>query len=751
METQTTRPAADPRESDEVLAPSLNNRSTSQFVRAGSVWLDLAMAAVAGLLYALIVMGPGPLNPRNVNWVTPDPAYHYIGWEMFRRDPKVHWPLTYTDRLGYPEGESVALLDLNPLLAVVLKPLSLLLPEPCQYFGLEVVLACALQFFFAFRIFRRILGANFMGIALCSAFFLLSPPLNYRFMGHYSLSNQWLLLAAILVFFSPQQAQLRRLSGAPMQAQQESSNAIRRFVISAVVLTAVAVGINPYIAFQVLLVLTAGVASLLWQRRLSLARAASMMVLLCGTGLVTAYSLGLVIEGGRGYGTGGYRVLSMNLLSLVDPRGWKSIILPQLPGVAGQYEGYAYLGVSALTLAGIVLVMTVLQRRKLPSLNLRWLVPLLVCCAVLTLMALSTKVTLGSGTLIDLDPREKLSAYLAPLRATGRLFWAPYYLLLTAVLAGPYLFFRRLWANLLLAGALVVQFADTRSLRHWVHTTISEAHPTPLKSPIWSTLGSMHQNLIVLPAFQCANNGAPGGPESYRVFGFLAVKQRMRTNSYQSARFTEVARDWHCGQSIAALSEQPLSPDSAYVVTPELAARIEQGPTGPGKCHDLDRFILCSTKTDFGLSSVLMSPEARLENAIANSGFEDGDLSPWSPVWEVNPSVSTARAHSGTHSLSESGVGSVYQDVTGLEPWQTYTVSAWASASPNATATAQLIVYDPSDNVSTSSAFLNAGTGWQSLSHSFTAGREGTVRLHLSRGPGSGTIYWDDIHISREK
>src|SRR5271166_704012 len=416
MEPLTTRPAADSRETHEVFAPLLNARSESPFAWADSLWFDLGIAAVAGLLYALLVMGPGPLNPRNVDWLTPDTSCYYIGWELFRQDPKLHWPLTYTDRLGYPEGESVALLDVNPLLAVVLKPLSPLLPEPIQYFGLEVVLACALQFFFAFRIFRRILGANVVGIALCSAFFLLSPPLNYRFMEHYSLTNQWVLLAALLVL---------------LQAQQESSKSIRRFVISAVVLTAISVGINPYLALQVLLVLTAVVASLLWQRRLTLPRAAGIMVLLCGTGVAVAYSLGLVIEGGRGYGTGGYRVLSMNLLSLVDPRGWKSIIVPQLPGVTGQYEGYAYLGVGALILSGIVLVMAVVQRRKLPSLDFRWLIPVLVCCAVLTLMALSTKVTLGSGTLIDLDPREKLSGYLAPLRATGRLFWAPYYLLLT--------------------------------------------------------------------------------------------------------------------------------------------------------------------------------------------------------------------------------------------------------------------------------------------------------------------------------
>src|ERR1700743_135643 len=111
-----------------------------------SVGFDLAIAFVAGFFFALLVMGPQPLNPRNINWIAFDPAYHYIGWELYRQDPHVHWPITYTDRLGYPKGESVALLDLNPLLAVTLKPFSHFLPEPAQYFGLELILACSLQF-----------------------------------------------------------------------------------------------------------------------------------------------------------------------------------------------------------------------------------------------------------------------------------------------------------------------------------------------------------------------------------------------------------------------------------------------------------------------------------------------------------------------------------------------------------------------------------------------------------------------------
>ena len=310
MGTQATPPAADLPRTHTVPVEGASRRS--QPAHAGSLWFDLTIALVAGLLYALIVIGPSPLNPRNVDWVTVDPAYHYVGWELWRQDPHVHWPLTYTGRLGYPKGESIALVDLNPLLAVLLRPFSPLLGEPFQYFGLEVVLACALQFFFAFRIFRLVLGTNVLGVALCSVFFLLAPPLNYRLMQHYSLSNQWLILAALYLFFRVQ------LPTQPKKGWmgRPSSNAIRQFVISGTVLAGVAVGINPYIAFQVVLLLVTGIASLLWQRRVTALKAAGIAVLFWTAGFLVAYSLGLVIEGGRGYTTGGYRVFSMNLLSL---------------------------------------------------------------------------------------------------------------------------------------------------------------------------------------------------------------------------------------------------------------------------------------------------------------------------------------------------------------------------------------------------------------------------------------------------
>jgi hypothetical protein len=181
---------------------------------------------------------------------------------------------------------------------------------------------------------------------------------------------------------------------------------------------------------------------------------------------------------------------------------------------------------------------------------------------------------------------------------------------------------------------------------------------------------------------------------------------------------------------------------------PDVADAIAHGPTGPGKCHDLDNFILCSTKTDFGLSPGLMTADERVEHAVSNPGLEDRDVAPWSTNG-VAASVSTARAHSGTHSLAETGgPGTIYQDINGLQPGRTYTASVWVSAAPDTSTGAQIIIYNPSDNTGVSSASVRPESAWQRLSQSFTAGREGAVRIHLARGPGGGAVYWDDIHLS---
>ena len=564
-----------------------------------SIAVNLLIAGAIGFGYILLVLGLAPLNPTNLSWLFEDAATYYVGWELFRQDPRLHWPLTFTDRLGYPLGDSIAFMDPNPLLLMLLKPLSPLLPTPFQYLGIAAVLTASLQFFFAARLFRLLLGRDVLGVLLPSVFFVMAPPMTLRLMNHYTLANHWLLVAALCLFVSLQKA---------------TGDKMRRLVLPCGLLSGVAVGVNPYLAFMAVIVVGAGVVTAWWRHRLGWKTASGIFAVIGMACLLFALALGLIRSGG-GYANSGYREYSMNLLAPIDP-SWYSLFLPPLSS-SGSFEGYNYLGAGVLALA--VMVLPLFSRSRLRQLTAAEIVPLAVGCLALTALAASTKVSAGSLLIADLDPHETLTKYLAVFRASGRLFWMPYYVILTAILAAAFILWRSRKAAVLVAVALLVQFADTVPLRRAVRTYVSASHPLPFHSPPWSSLGQEHANLLVFPPWQCGAD-TPGGWDGFRLFGMLAAGQHMRTNSYYAARYSAASLAFHCDQAIEDLLQKPLSPDSAYVVSLSAAGVIAAGPTGPSACHTLDGFILCSAKTDFGLGPSsffkvpLMYPSGRIES-----------------------------------------------------------------------------------------------------------------------------------------
>jgi hypothetical protein len=711
--------------------PSIKPKTSLQW--PASLGFNLCVATVVGFSYAVYLLG-SILDPRNLNWLTWDSAAHQLGWTFFRQDPHFHWPLTYTDRIGYPVGLSVALMDINALLAVLFKPLSPILPDPFHYLGIEALLVLVLQFFFALVLFRLLLGPDPAAVVLPSLFFLISPIVCHRFaVGHYSLSNHWLIVAALALF---------------VLVHREPAISLRQFFAAAVTLAGISVSINPYIAFQVVLLLTTAVLALLWRRRIGAAGALVILSAMAGVGTGVAYVLGFIIPGGRGYGESGYRAFSMNLLSPIDPASYGAIFHARQLFSVYQVEGYSYLGAGVFVLLIASVLLLVLSSAKLPRVAARIWIPLFACGLVLTAMALSTKVTLGSKVLVDLDPSEKLSSYLSPLRGSGRLFWAPYYMVLAAAVGAPFLLLRRWQARALVAFALALQLFDVFPLRRVLRPELNQKpFSTPLRSPIWATLGSMHQNLMVLPAWQCDSSASPGGANGYRIFGLLAASQKMRVNGYLSARYPGAAQDFHCGRAVSDLARAPLSPDTAYVVTPAVAALIATGPTGPGKCHDLDGFLLCSQKTDFGLRPTQADLLKLVPSALSNPGFEGNDASPWAAYGDIQGGITTDHVYSGRHSLGQtSGQGTFYQDFSGLEPGRRYVIFTWVAATSGATTTAQIGVYDPATGEVSRSAILTPLPGWQLLTHSITAGRS-PMRLHLTRTKGAGTVYWDDVRV----
>jgi hypothetical protein len=551
-----------------------------------SVVVNLLIAGAIGFVYTLLVLGPARLDPANLSWLDGDPATYFIGWELFRQDPRLHWPLTFTNRLGYPLGDSVAFMDPNPLLLLVLKPLSPLLPTPFQYLGIAAVLAVSLQFFFATCLFRLLLGRNVFGVLLPSMFFLISPPMNIRLAGHYALANHWLLVAALCLF---------------VLLQKAPGDTRRKLVFLCGLLGGVAVGVNPYLAFMVVVVLTAGVITAWWRHRLGWKTASGILAATGIACLISALALGLIRSGG-GYSGGGYREYAMNLLAPFDPGAIGGLFLRSMPLSSYRtWEGYNYLGAGILMLA--VMLLPSVSRTHMRRFTAAEVVPLAVGCLALTGLAVSTRVSAGSLLIADLDPYETLAKYLGVFRGSARLFWVPYYVILSVILAMGYTLWRPRKAAILITVALAVQFADTIPLRRGVEVQVSRSHPLPFHAPQWLSLGKDHVNLLVFPPWQCAASSGetPGGADGFRIFGMLAVSQRMRTNSYYAARHSAANLAFHCDQAVRDFMHKPLSPDAAYVVSPSIARMIAAGPTGPHACHTLDGFILCSTKTDFGL------------------------------------------------------------------------------------------------------------------------------------------------------
>src|SRR5215471_8787169 len=208
----------------------------SSWMWPDSALFMIALSTLIGIVYGRLILGPA-LNPTNLAWLTGDPAQYYIGWALFAQTPGWHWPLTFTDRIGYPMGDAVANEDLNSMALLALKPFAFLLPSKVQYFGLWAILNIALQFYFGVRLIRIFFGRQLWPL-LCGGLLLsISPIMTWRFRGHFSLANHWLILAALCLYFAVQRGAFR---------------SVRTLAIAWCSLTAVAVAINPYLGLCVL-------------------------------------------------------------------------------------------------------------------------------------------------------------------------------------------------------------------------------------------------------------------------------------------------------------------------------------------------------------------------------------------------------------------------------------------------------------------------------------------------------------------
>lgn len=474
------------------------------------------LPVLLGIVAFLVVTGGNMLAPTNVLWLQhTDLAQSYLGWAFYRHDPW-GWPWGASPSYGLEFHSSVYYSDSIPLMAMLLKPLSPLLPEPFQYFGLWVLLCFVLQALFAWQLVS-LATRNVAARSLGCVFFLLAPPLLARLGGHMALFAQWPILAALLLYLKPL-AKRQRLAWT--------------------MLVATTMLIHAYIFLMVVLVWMADLVRRAYgvkaHEQISLrglarryAPEAAQVILLT---VAVAWMAGFFMVSGSGQAASGFGYYKMNLLAPFNGSGWSWFGL-NLPEAPGEYEGFNYFGVGGLVLCAIALILQLRGRNQTQPPRHLW--PLAALALMLTLAALTHHIGIGTWQATLPLPRwldHKLSH--SSIQSTGRLFWLAYYAFLVWALItlGRTLSSRAMVA--LLAAAVLLQMVDLRpGLTNWRETLVRRTEvddTTHLRGPFWDASGGRYTQLRMIPTQVLG----PG----WEVLARYALEHRMGTDAVQLAR-----------------------------------------------------------------------------------------------------------------------------------------------------------------------------------------------------------------------
>jgi hypothetical protein len=526
-----------------------------------------------GTINAVFLIGPKAIDPTNLDWLWGDPMTNYLGWAFLRDDPAWRFPPTFTTQLGYPLGISVSFTDSIPLLAVLLRPLSPILPF--QYIGVYSCLLMVLQAYFGFRLCHILCKGNIAFTTIGGLFLLFAPAVTWRMHGHFALASHWLILAGLVQYF--------RSDSDPMK--------VPRFW-PLFLIVGLAGAINPYIGVLSLLIVLATLLRFTLERRCAPLQATALAGLAVATLGVNLFVFGFLMSGSvDNYSGSGYRHFSMNLLAPLDPMHWGSILLPRQPTATdGQYEGYNYLGL------GIILLL-LLGLAKRPAvvreLGCRRLIPLLIVSLLCIALAASATVTFGSIVLLKLKLPWSFEQLLMAFRSSGRLFWPVHYLLLLTAIVLTYRLWPKRYGIVLLSLALVLQLFDLKQLRHSTYGNFAVPAPSPLVAPEWKALKNAHSKLMVIPPWQCNRELTPGGPTGFAIFGMLASAQHMKLNSYYTGRIGDAELRLHCSDIPHQVQRGLLDPTAAYIVDDRTLVALGISAVNSHDCSRVDGFNLC--------------------------------------------------------------------------------------------------------------------------------------------------------------
>jgi len=522
-----------------------------------------------GLTFFLFVFGANIIHPQHIAWLlentNQDAIQHFVGWEFFRNEAW-HFPLGVITNYGYPFQTSIVYTDSIPVLALLFKCFSGLLPSVFQYFGLWYALCFFLQGVFAWAISAYMTKNNVIKSCI-TLFFLLSPIMLNRMIEHQALVAHWVILSGLLLYIRP---------------YQKSTN------LFWLLLNAVTILIHAYLALMLLALWAAFLLKNIFiARHISINQAVRLMLTNLFVMIFLAWMSGyFVIPFSSIMDAGGYSMDSMNLLapfkpgtgSLIAPGNWSRFIKPFTPFYIEQGdEGFNYLGLGMLMLLALSLYCLVKQLPDKKTLTL-WS-PMICVCAALSFYALSNIIYVGQHILFSYSLPGYSSVITDMFRASGRFFWPAYYLLMMMVFI---ILNRRLKNHVLIplfVIALALQIADLSIKINELHQRFmfpSTVQATS-ESSIWQTISGRYTRIAFLP---------PLSRPQTKIVGFgdyihYAATHNMSVNLGYFARQNNGEYVRFGKQLLTQAFQGKFSADTVYIVlNPRIAAMLKPRLSG---------------------------------------------------------------------------------------------------------------------------------------------------------------------------
>ncbi len=382
----------------------------------------LASAIVAVIVF-LGIYGPYSLDVTEDAWIFmqsfgSDTVQNYAGWTQYRIS-SWQYPLGLADMIAYGDGTYITFTDSIPYASIFFKLFDAVLPETFQFFGWFTLLCFVLQGIGACLLIKR-RCRSYHQILLGEIFFLTSPELMMRAFQHTALGAHWFSLFALYFYL---EYRSRKDAKLPWQL---------------VLLAGLSVGIHPYfLPIVMIFVLLTAIEAFI--KRYPVWKIAGF----AGISVVVPYTMGVVI-GALGTGIkntrGGYGYAALDLHTLFDPKRYGGYtwthILPVPEYTLEMKEGFFYLGLGVLLMAftgAITFVIQVIRDRE--YIKKAWHVVrknLVLICGMLfmTLFAVSNNVTWNDKMIIMIPLPEKILEYANIFRASARMFYPVYYLIM---------------------------------------------------------------------------------------------------------------------------------------------------------------------------------------------------------------------------------------------------------------------------------------------------------------------------------